>query len=194
MRLSLQALSGGGGGFSRDRRFARDTVRGASDPVDAIEPEDPVALAFAEGYARGAEDARNAALSEMASADAARYRIESALATMDADALNAFEQRLRECVLGLCESVIAPAAIDPDALAKRVTIAAAMFARATDERIIRLHPEDLALVHARLPEEWHCEPDSGLERGSVRVETQGGGVEDGPAQWRMAFDEALRQC
>jgi flagellar assembly protein FliH len=31
-----------------------------------------------------------------------------------------------------------------------------------------------------------------LERGALRVETTGGGVEDGPAQWRAALNEALR--
>jgi flagellar assembly protein FliH len=61
-------------------------------------------------------------------------------------------------------------------------------------RVIRLHPEDLALIGHHLPEDWHCEPDSTLERGAVRVDGAMGGVEDGPAQWRSALDEALRQC
>lgn len=196
MRLSLAALGGGAGGFLRDVRFGGGAgVRGHA-PADAVAQAeaDPVASAFADGYARGAEDARTAAMVEAAEADAARERIESALCSMDAALLQQFEARLRETVLALCEAVIAPAAIDPDGLARRVAAAAALLSRAGDERVIRLHPEDLALVHARLPEDWHCEPDPTLERGSVRVEGAQGGVEDGPGQWRRALEEALQQC
>lgn len=187
-RLALGALAGGRGGFARDLRF------GLPGPDGGGQAEDPATLAFAEGYARGAEDARAAALAEVAAQDAARHRIETALARMDDEALRAFRQRLTECVLALCEAAVAPAAIDPAGLAARVSRAAAMFARAADERVIRLHPEDLALVHARLPEDWHCEPDPALERGTIRIEGPDGGVEDGPTQWRRALDEALRQC
>ena len=102
--------------------------------------------------------------------------------------------RLRETVIALCETAIAPAALDPDALTRRVTVAAAMLARAEDQRVIRLHPEDLALIAARLPEDWHFEPDASLERGALRVEGAAGGVEDGPEQWRRAINEAPRQC
>jgi len=81
---------------------------------------------------------------------------------------------------------------DQAALARRVEVAAGMLARAADERVIRLHPEDLALVGARLPEDWHFEPDPGLERGALRVEGAAGGVEDSPAIWLRALSEALR--
>jgi len=71
-----------------------------------------------------------------------------------------------------------------------------MFSRADDERLIRLHPEDLALIKPQLPKDWHFFPDPALERGAIRVEArqggvEGGGVEDGPAQWRRAIAEAL---
>jgi hypothetical protein len=79
-------------------------------------------------------------------------------------------------------------------LTARIGIAAAMLARAADERVIRLHPEDLALVGANLPEDWHFEPDSTLERGALRVEGAAGGVEDGPAQWRAALGFQGRLC
>ncbi|OYW70085.1 MAG: hypothetical protein B7Z21_00150, partial [Verrucomicrobiales bacterium 32-60-5] len=72
--------------------------------------------------------------------DAARYRIETALVRMEGDALDQFRDRLRATVLTLCETVLTPAAIEPAALAARVEAAAAMFARAADERVIRLHP------------------------------------------------------
>ncbi|WP_408591305.1 FliH/SctL family protein [Novosphingobium sp.] len=195
-------LGSGGGAFAQDHRFARPGQAGIrlgmgkpdSSAGAAAEPVDPLAEAWQEGYAQGAADAHAAADAAGAAADAARHRIESALGRLDADAVTALEQRLRATVLALCEAVLADAALDPQTLARRVETAAAMFARAADERVIRLHPEDLALVHARLPEDWHCEPDSSLERGALRVESANGGVEDGPAQWRRALEEALGSC
>ena len=186
-RASLAALAGRSTGFARDARFA-DV---ATEP-DA--PFDPVTDAYARGYAQGAQDGTGAAHTRTMTDDAARHRIETALAHMDTSETEAFAARLKDTVQALCHAVLGDAAIAADNLATRVETAVAMFNRATDERVIRLHPEDLALVHGRLPETWHCEPDPQTERGSVRVETASGGVEDGPAQWRAALDEALRAC
>ena len=72
--------------------------------------------------------------------------------------------------------------------------AVAMLARADDDRMIRLNPDDLALVGPRLSAEWQVQPDPALPRGSLRVETASCGVEDGPDQWRRAIAEALHQC
>lgn len=185
--------------FARDARFVpaaeRTLAEAAAMPSVPSEPaEDPVARAWSEGYAQGAEDAHQSGLGESAAADAARHRIETNLVRMDADLVRQLQDRLRITVLALCEAALAPAAIDPEALARRVTVAAAMLSRAEDARVIRLHPEDLALLHARLPEAWHCEPDPLLERGAIRVEGAHGGVEDGPEQWRRALEDALRQC
>ncbi len=85
-------------------------------------------------------------------------------------------------------------ALDPAALAARVERAAAMLARADDERLLRLHPDDLALVAARLPEGLEALPDPALERGALRIESTAGGVEDGPSHWRRAIAEALAGC
>lgn len=194
-RLPLALLAGGSGGFARDRRFERH-VRASNDARGqaADGTPDPVGEAYAQGYADGAQAATEAERAQAAALDGARHRIETALARMDAEALTTFGARLRQTVLALCDTVLTEAAIDPVALARRVDTATAMFARADDERVIRLHPEDLALVHGRLPEAWHCEPDPSLDRGALRIETAQGGVEDGLAQWRAALEEALRAC
>ena len=194
-RVSLAALARGRGddapGFARDARFLPQAERSAIPPEPAI---DPVEAAFARGYREGVETGAAAERAAAAVLDAARHRIETALARMDGDETERLAARLRDTVLALCDSVLTEAAIDPGRLAARAAAAAAMFARAQDERVIRLHPEDLTAVHGRLPETWHCEPDSALERGAVRVDTAGGGVEDGPAQWHAALTEALRGC
>ena len=69
-----------------------------------------------------------------------------------------------------------------------------MLSRADDERLIRLHPEDIKLISPRISADWQVQSDATLERGSIRVESAQGGVEDGPEQWRRAIAEALHQC
>ncbi len=205
--VSLADLGRVSAGFAHDRRFFPDLVipevhldapsahlDAPGDTDDAAEVSDPLAEKWAEGYARGMGDAQEAAAQIIAEQDAARSKIELALSRLDAAMQSDLKDRLRETVIALCESAIAPAALDPDGLTRRVEVAAAMLARAEDARVIRLHPEDLALIAARLPEDWHFEPDAALERGSVRVEGASGGVEDGPEQWRRSIEEALRQC
>ena len=171
----------------------REAAPAAADLAD--EPEqDPETRAFAAGYAQGAADAEAAFTKALAAQDAARAKIELAFGRIGAELTRELEARLRETVLALCTPLLGEYAADAEALAARVRTAAAMLARAADERVIRLHPEDLALLGQHLPEDWHFEPDPALERGSVRVEGANGGVEDGPEHWRRALAEALRQC
>lgn len=179
-------------------RTAPQTTQ-AHDPAPDTAPDpaqDPIALARAEAYAQGERDARAAAEQDAAGAEALRAQLAHSFARIDGELAEQFRQRLMDTVLALCEATLAPLALDRDALARRVERAAAMFARADDERSIRLHPDDLRMVRAQLPKDWHFAPDPALERGAIRVESrhggvESGGVEDGPTQWRRAIAEAL---
>jgi flagellar assembly protein FliH len=201
--VSLADLGTASAGFAHDRRFFKDLVSvplapaaepEPEDESEVPEPHDPIAEAWAQGYARGLGEAQEAAAQLLADEEMARAKIELSITKLDGAMQADLRDRLRETVEALCEAAIAPAALDSEGLARRVEVAAAMLARAQDERVIRLHPEDLALVAARLPEDWHFIPDATLARGAVRVEGASGGVEDGPDQWRQAIAEALRQC
>lgn len=176
------------GGFVSDPRFA------AAAEVPAEDADDPLARAWHEGYTAGFAEAEAAARAEAEAADAARARIELALARLDADHAEQLRQKLFATVEALCETALAPLALDRDALVARIARAAAMLARADDERVLRLHPDDLALVKSRLPQGLEVQADPALERGALRVESSNGGVEDGPAHWRRAIAEALAQC
>jgi flagellar assembly protein FliH len=77
---------------------------------------------------------------------------------------------------------------------RRIERAVSLLARTDDERLIRLHPDDVAMLSPSLAADWQILPDRTLERGAIRVETASGGVEDGPELWRRAIAEALRQC
>jgi flagellar assembly protein FliH len=196
---------GAPGGFRSDARFVSALDQPPPpphspspafdpEPFPQAEPEDPIAIAFAEGYAAGIAEAK-ARAGELAAADAAaREGLGIALTRLDRDLAEALRQRLRDTVAALCEAAIAPLALDEDALMRRIERAVALFARTEDERVIRLHPDDIALLAPRFTADWQVVPDAALERGSLRVETASGGIEDGPELWRRAIAEALHQC
>ena len=194
---SLAALTAGSpapAGFRSDSRFALPVRAAAPIEPEPVQIADPVALAWAEGYARGLDDARAEAAEAAAAETEARTALDLSLTRLDAELAESLRQRLQDTVLALCEQTLVPYALDPAALAARVERAVAMFARAEDERVIRLHPDDLALIAERLSADWTVSPDPTLERGALRVESQSGGVEDGPAQWRRALIEAFHAC
>lgn len=178
-----------GGGFEADPRFCAEALPMAHD-----EPIDCVAQAWDEGYAAGHAEASAAAMAAAEAEAAARGAITLSLARLDARLAEELRQKLFATVEALCEAALAPLALDRAALTTRVERAAAMLARADDERVLRLHPDDLKLIAKDLPQGLETLPDPALERGSLRVESGSGGVEDGPAHWRRAIAEALGQC
>lgn len=176
------------GGFVADTRFA------APVPDPPSEPGDPLAQAWHDGFESGHAEAARLAKAQAAADDALRARLELSFVRIDAELAEDLRGKLAATVAALCEATLAPLALDPDALARRVAVAAAMLARADDERVLRLHPDDLALVAARLPADLAVQPDPALERGALRIEGAQGGVEDGPGHWRRAIAEALARC
>lgn len=182
-------------------RFGQDNAVSAMPepaplPVEHQAEPDPAEILRNEAYSQGWADAQAAAEQSAAQADQARGRLELAMHRLDGEWAEQFRQRLMETVIALCESCLAPLALDKEALLRRVERAAAMFTRADDDRLIRLHPDDLAVIRARLPYDWDVQPDPAMERGAIRVESrsgnmEAGGAEDGPQQWRRAIIEAL---
>lgn len=184
-------------GFRSDNRFtlAPEPEPGpAPSPTPEPEAEDPVARAFADGFAAGVTEAAAHAEAIALETAAAREGLALALDRLDAALAEDLRLRLRDTVAALCEAALAPYALDEEALMRRIDKAVAMFARADDERVIRLNPQDIAFLDPRFAAAWHVEPDPALPRGALRVETPGGGVEDGPEQWRRTIAEVLHQC
>ncbi|WP_374414611.1 FliH/SctL family protein [Novosphingobium colocasiae] len=199
--FSLLEHLGASGGFVPDRRFSglNLPVRIAAEPVlevlaEPCEVPDPIAEAYAQGHEAGYADARAQADLRAAEDAAAREGLALSFTRLDGLLEEDLRRRLRDTVAALCEAAIAPLALDEDALVRRIGAAVAMLSRAEDERLIRLHPEDMALVAERFATDWNVQPDPTLERGTIRVESQTGGVEDGPASWRLAIAEALHRC
>ena len=179
-------------GFRGDARYSGAAAAAASRTQAA--PEDPLERAFSEGFASGAEQAQAEAQAHARAEAEAREALALSFARLNREQAEQLRQRLRDTVAALCEAALAPMALDEDALLRRIEQALALFARADDERVIRLNPDDLALVSPRLTEDWQVLSDPALARGALRIEAANGGVEDGPAQWRAAIVEALEQC
>lgn len=219
MRADMAAFTHKSGGFSRDNRylaptpavmaegtglpyapFATRPAPAAPPPTAAPAPPprapDLIEEARAQGYDRGHLDGRAEAEHEALQREAIRARFAFGFDRIDAQIAEQLRQRLMATIVALCEATLAPMALDKQALARRVERAVAMFARADDDRVIRLNSQDLAAMQGQLPAEWTFAPDDTLEPGALRVESnsrgiEGGGVEDGPAQWRRAIAEAL---
>lgn len=178
------------GAFTPSGRYTRTPEVAAPEPVAV----DPAADAYGTGYREGHAAARAEAEAELMRERQERARIELAFARFDAESALALRENLRTTVLALCEDAVLPLALDRDGLARRIEAAAAMFQRRHDERTILIHPDDLALVKDSVSDALELVPDPSVERGGLRVETEDGGVEDGPEQWRRAIAEALDSC
>ncbi|MCB2051572.1 MAG: flagellar biosynthesis protein [Novosphingobium sp.] len=189
-------------GFRLDPRFTcqtagfsgRVSATPAACPAQEANAPDPIATARAEGYAEGLAHARAEALATAEQAGAAHEKLALSFARLDREQEEDLRLRLRETIAVLCETAIAPLALDTDALVSRIDTAVSMLARADDARVIRLNPDDIALLSDRMRSDWQVEADPALERGALRVECATGGVEDGPAIWRRTIAEALKQC
>lgn len=189
-RVAYSAL-GRRGSFSRDSRYTRQE-EAAPAPVEA--QPDAAERAYSAGYDDGQISARADCEAQMAAERAARGSIELAFARFDADSARQLREGLIATVHALCEDAVLPFAIDPEGLARRVDAAAAMFQRKHDQRVIRIHPEDLELVRDSVAPDLELLADASVERGGLRVETEDGGVEDGPQQWRRALAEIFDTC
>jgi flagellar assembly protein FliH len=155
---------------------------------------DPLGEARAQAFAEGADEGRAQTEAHAAATLAAHGLLSLAFERLDREMEEDLRLALRETVSLLCESVLAPLALDPDALLARIDKAIAMLSRSYDERTIRLNPEDIALLSDKFRADWQVQPDTSLPRGTLRVESTEGGVEDGPATWRRAIAEALSPC
>lgn len=176
-------------GFRPSARFGGAALAGPEpDPVD------PEAELFAQAHAQGFAEGYAVAEAEAQAMLEAHGRLSLAFERLDQQMEEELRLALREAVSALCEHALAPLAIAEDALIARIDKAVAMLSRSYDERTIRLNPEDLALITDRLRAEWTVVPDPSLPRGSLRVESVEGGIEDGPETWRRAIAEALGPC
>lgn len=183
----MQALNAGGVDFVEGLQ-SRSLTPAASRNIPEIDLPDP---AIEDAYRRGEEAARVQAESLADKTERARRDLRLRFGEIDQLGLEAMEIGLAETVLSLCEQVLAPFAIKPEALAQRCKVAAGQLGRAASDCALHLHPDDVPLLDSGLTQNWRIVEDPDLERGSVVFESADGTVSDGPAEWRAAIAQAI---
>ncbi|MDF7777314.1 FliH/SctL family protein [Sphingomonas sp. AOB5] len=152
---------------------------------------DPIAAA----HAAGVEEGRAAVLNEL---DEIKAR-ETALLDQVSTALSAgahFDRermagQLRQTVLHLVSKLVGEVGIAPDVLTSRIGTAIDMLADSAESAILRLHPDDVPLVHGKLPESVFPVGDPNLARGAFVIESASTIVEDGPDLWLEQLAAAI---
>ncbi len=148
----------------------------AEDEVGAPDIEALRADAFAQGW----EEGHRAAETEFEAERDALARLAGALDALRPEPTNALALLLAETVDRLVRQIVGSVEIDGALLTARAEAAAAMIGEETAPARLRLNPADLPLIDpARIPVELVGDPT--LERGSLKLETGQGWIEDGPA-------------
>ena len=160
------------------------------DPFDANAPlatshdtaaGDPIASAHAAGYAAGLAAAG-------AAGEAANDR-DLGLAQSISNALSGRVDRdrvaehLRRTVLFLVGRIVGETGVAPDILAGRIGAATDLLSDAAESAMLRVHPDDVALLDGRLPRTVFAVGDPHVARGGFVMETASTIVEDGPELW-----------
>lgn len=152
---------------------------------------DPIAAA----HAAGIEEGRAAALSEIEEIKAR----ETALLDQVSTALSAgahFDRermagQLRQTVMHLVGKLVGEVGVAPDVLTARINAAIDMLADSAESAILRVNPDDLPLIHGKLPESVFPVGDAHLARGAFVIESASTIVEDGPDLWLEQLAQAI---
>lgn len=139
----------------------------------------PVDQARADAFAQGFDEGVRVATETMAADEEGKLRLAHALEQVAPVANGALSSLLSVTVLRLVEQIVGKVSVDPDMLAARVEAVAAFIEEEQGRNHLRVHPDDIALLSGH---EFGIAltPDSGIARGSVRLDTSEGWIEDGP--------------
>lgn len=157
--------------FGERSAFRPSTLR-SNLPQPAFEVEDP--------YARGLSDGQQMA---QAAFSIERKQLQALIGS--AEALRPEDNPeigflLSQIIRGIVTKIMGDMPIDAGFLAQLIDAASALLTEADQNRNLRLHPADLALLTETdllLP----CAPDPQLPRGALRIECSEGWVQHGPA-------------
>ncbi|MBY0301998.1 MULTISPECIES: FliH/SctL family protein [Sphingomonas] len=157
------------------------------DPLDAAaEPSaflDPVEVARAEGYEDGVAAATLAAREDMERDRAMMTALAAELKAGGAIDRAALADALRRTVLALVGKLVGENGVSGELLAARIAAASDLLADAHESAMLRVHPDDVALLDGLLPDTIFPVGDAAIARGSFVLEAASTIVEDGPALW-----------
>jgi flagellar assembly protein FliH len=163
----------------------------ANAAVETIPAADPIATAHAAGYAEGIAAAL-AETSEAGERDRALLaKLGAALRDDDRLDRQRMAEQLRQTVLFLVAKLVGEIGVAPDMLADRIDAATDMLADTAESAMLRVHPDDVALLDGKLPRTVFAVGDAGIARGGFVLETASTIVEDGPALWLEQLAAAI---
>ena len=165
------------------------------DPLDAAQSTsafvDPVEAARTAGYDEGYA-AAIAAQHDAATRDAALLAdVGAGLSSGAAIDRAMLAQQLRRTVLSLVTRIVGEAGVSSELLAKRVDAATDCLSDASESAMLRVHPDDVALLESKLPATVFAVGDAAVARGSFVLESASTVVEDGPAMWLERLEAAI---
>ena len=192
----IEQAFGGGDPVGRPKHFhPQDRDANPTAGWDPLVPEqepfvDPVEAArtagFDEGYA-----AAVAAMQEKAVRDEAL--VGGVAASLGGGGIDraALADRLRRTVLTLVGRIVGETGVSAELLATRIEAATDCLADANESAMLRVHPDDVALLDGRLPATVFAVGDVAVARGSFVMESASTVVEDGPAMWLEQLEAAI---
>lgn len=152
---------------------------------------DPIAVAHDAGYAEG----HAAALVEVEAAKAREVALLDQVSTALASGAHFDRERmagqLRQTVLHLVTRMVGEVGVAPDVLMARIAAAVDLLADSAESALLRLHPEDVALVQGKLPATVFPVGDPHVARGGFVIESASTIVEDGPDLWLEQLAQAI---
>lgn len=196
VHFSPKAASGGPKHFSPADRDANPTA--GWDPLDpnvadATPAFDPVEAAREAGFAEGLEAAA-AALAETQARDRAMLAgLVEALGAAGGIDREAMAERLRDTVMALVRHLVGEVGVSAELLAARIAAATELLAGAAESALLRVHPDDVALLDGRLPGHVFAAGDPHVQRGSFVLESASTVVEDGPEHWLHQLTQAIER-
>ena len=181
------------GGFAPDRRFETRPSDAApqTHEIMAVQAEEEARRAVQEAFAAGFAQARAEGEERLAAERAAHERLRLSVTRLDEKMRRALAERLAETVAALCETALAPLALDGEALQRRCEAAARLLGEAPERLELHLHPDDISSLDPAFAAAWRIVPRIDLERGTLQIEGAEAGAVDGPAEWRAALEAAL---
>lgn len=167
------------------------------DPLDPESPNaaqiDPIETAHAAGYAEGLAAAQ-AAVEEASARD--RQLVSELLESLKFGGgfdREAMAGRLRQTVMFLVSRLVGESGVAADLLASRVDAAADLLADKAEAALLRLNPDDVALLDGKLPSTIFAAGDATVARGSFVLESASTVVEDGPELWLEQLAAAIER-
>lgn len=154
-----------------------------SETADHLEQEaaiDPIEQASQEGFVAGFQEGDRMAREAMEADDAARMALTAAIEQIASAGEGTLASLLSQTVLRLVTQIVGEVPVDEARLAERCAAVAACIDSDDTKSVLEVNPLDLPLIDAGTIGGIALSPNPALSRGSVRLATAEGWVEDGP--------------